>query len=103
MPSDPSITPQPNGAPRPDPGLPTVTPPSGSMFLRLFGVPALIVWGEQDRFAGVKMAKRFRQEIPGSQLVLFKDAGHFVWIEAPGSVRRALDRLADQVSARLDP
>lgn len=29
----------------PDPGLPTVTPPSGSMFFRLFGVPALIVGG----------------------------------------------------------
>jgi hypothetical protein len=29
----------------PPPGLPTVTPPSGGMFLRLFGVPALIVGG----------------------------------------------------------
>ncbi len=28
-----------------DPGLPTVTPPSGSMFFRLFGVPAMIVGG----------------------------------------------------------
>ncbi len=35
----------PSDTPRPDPGLPTVTPPSGSMFLRLFGVPALIVGG----------------------------------------------------------
>jgi hypothetical protein len=29
----------------PAPGLPTVTPPSGSMFIRLFGEPALIVGG----------------------------------------------------------
>ena len=29
----------------PNPGLPTVTPPTGSMFFRLFGVPALIVGG----------------------------------------------------------
>ena len=29
----------------PPPGLPTVTPPTGGMFLRLFGVPALIVGG----------------------------------------------------------
>lgn len=28
-----------------NPGLPTVTPPSGGMFFRLFGVPALIVGG----------------------------------------------------------
>jgi hypothetical protein len=45
MPSDSPIHPLPNGAARPDPGLPTVTPPSGGMFFRLFGVPALIVGG----------------------------------------------------------
>ena len=32
-------------SPPPAPGLPTVTPPTGSMFFRLFGVPALIVGG----------------------------------------------------------
>ncbi|HTU18456.1 MAG TPA: hypothetical protein VMG10_10385 [Gemmataceae bacterium] len=45
MPSDPPVAPLPNGEARPDPGLPTVTPPSGGMFFRLFGVPALIVGG----------------------------------------------------------
>jgi hypothetical protein len=45
MPSDSSSVPSSNGAARPDPGLPTVTPPSGGMFFRLFGVPALIVGG----------------------------------------------------------
>ncbi len=45
MPSDTPVLPQPNGEPRRDPGLPTVTPPTGSMFFRLFGVPALIVGG----------------------------------------------------------
>jgi hypothetical protein len=39
MPSDSPNLPQSNT------GLPTVTPPSGSMFFRLFGVPALIVGG----------------------------------------------------------
>src|SRR6185312_8694765 len=45
MPSDTPVPPSSNGAAKPDPGLPTVTPPSGGMFLRLFGVPALIVGG----------------------------------------------------------
>src|SRR6516225_8179400 len=45
MPSDPVMPSPPNGAAKPDPGLPTVTPPSGSMFFRLFGVPALLVGG----------------------------------------------------------
>jgi hypothetical protein len=45
MPSDLPISPQSNGEAKADPGLPTVTPPSGGMFFRLFGVPALIVGG----------------------------------------------------------
>jgi hypothetical protein len=45
MPSESHVPPPFNGEPRPEPGLPTVTPPSGSMFLRLFGVPALLVGG----------------------------------------------------------
>ncbi len=45
MPSDTPVPPSSNGAAKPDPGLPTVTPPTGGMFLRLFGVPALIVGG----------------------------------------------------------
>jgi hypothetical protein len=51
MSSDSPITPRPNGdgglpsVRRPEVGLPTVTPPTGGMFLRLFGVPALIVGG----------------------------------------------------------
>jgi len=45
MPFDSSNAPASNGQAKADPGLPTVTPPSGSMFFRLFGVPALIVGG----------------------------------------------------------
>ena len=41
MPSDSPLNPLPNGETKTDPGLPTVTPPSGGMFFRLFGVPAL--------------------------------------------------------------
>jgi hypothetical protein len=45
MSSDSPLNPLPNGEAKPNPGLPTVTPPSGGMFFRLFGVPALIVGG----------------------------------------------------------
>jgi haloalkane dehalogenase len=58
------------------------------------GVPALVMWGEQDRFAGVKMAHRFHDEIPGSELALFEDAGHFVWEDEPeGATRRLVEFL----------
>jgi haloalkane dehalogenase len=53
-------------------------------------VPALIVWGEQDRFAGVAMARRFHEEIPGSELVIFDGAGHFVWDDEPERAARTL-------------
>jgi haloalkane dehalogenase len=47
------------------------------------GVPTLIVWGAGDRFASVKMAHRFNDEIPRSELVILDDAGHFVWEDEP--------------------
>ncbi len=54
------------------------------------GVPALIVWGEEDRFAGVQMAHRFHEELPGSELVIFEGARHFVWDDEPARAARAL-------------
>jgi haloalkane dehalogenase len=53
-------------------------------------LPSLIVWGEQDRFAGVKMAHRFHDELPDSELVIFEDAGHFVWEDEAERAARAL-------------
>jgi len=42
------------------------------------------------RSAGADVVDR----VPGAWLDVVEEAGHFVWIEAPGAVRRALDRLA---------
>ena len=53
-------------------------------------LPTLILWGAQDRFASVKMATRFRDEIPESELVTFEDAGHFVWEDEPERTKAAL-------------
>ncbi len=53
-------------------------------------VPALIVWGEDDRFAGVAMAHRFHEELAGSELAVFEGAGHFVWDDQPERATRAL-------------
>jgi len=46
-------------------------------------LPALIVWGAQDRFAGVAMAQRFHEELAGSELAVLEHAGHFVWDDEP--------------------
>jgi pimeloyl-ACP methyl ester carboxylesterase len=54
------------------------------------GVPALIVWGEDDRFASVRMAHRFHDELPGSELTVLEGAGHFVWEDQPQRATGAL-------------
>jgi haloalkane dehalogenase len=61
-------------------------------------LPALILWGEQDRFAGVKMAERFHAELGGSELTVLSDAGHFVWDDEP---ERAAGLLVDFLARRL--
>ena len=63
------------------------------------GVPALVLWGAQDRFASVRMASRFADELPGSELHAFDDAGHFVWEDEPAGTCAALvDFLERQVA-----
>jgi haloalkane dehalogenase len=54
------------------------------------GLPTLILWGAHDRFATVKMAERFRDEIPDSELKVFDGAGHFVWEDEPERTSEAL-------------
>lgn len=64
-------------------------------------VPTLIVWGQQDRFAGVTMAHRFHDELPGSELVILDGAGHFVWDDEPERTARTLvEFLERRVSQR---
>jgi haloalkane dehalogenase len=63
--------------------------------LAALGVPALILWGADDPFAPVSGARRFQEELPGSELVVVDGAGHFVFADAP-------DRCTDAVVSFLD-
>jgi len=47
------------------------------------GAPTLILWGEDDLFAPVAGAHRFKREIPNSKVVVLKGAGHFVYADEP--------------------
>ena len=58
--------------------------------LAALAVPALIVWGARDQFAGVRMAHRFQAELPGAELSIFEEAGHFVWEDVPEASASAL-------------
>jgi pimeloyl-ACP methyl ester carboxylesterase len=51
--------------------------------LAALGVPTLILWGKNDPFAPEAGAYRFNKELPGSELVVLDEAGHFVFEDAP--------------------
>ena len=53
-------------------------------------VPTLLLWGEKDNFAPLSGARRFNREIPGSDLVVIPDAGHFVFETAPERCNRVV-------------
>lgn len=65
--------------------------------LAALDVPALILWGEEDRFASVRMARRFHEELPNSELVVLDGTGHFIWDDDP---ERATGALLDFLERR---
>ena len=64
--------------------------------LAALGVPTLILWGERDEFAPVAGAHRLHAEIPGSELVVLPDSGHFVFEDEP-------ERSASEIARFLGP
>jgi haloalkane dehalogenase len=67
--------------------------------LAAMDVPTLLLWGENDEFAPVAGAHRFKKEIPHAELVVIEDAGHFVQEDAPERVCAELVRFLGTVRA----
>lgn len=53
-------------------------------------IPALVLWGEQDRVLDVSSAAAMAQVIPGSTQTVLPGVGHLPMIEAPLMTARAL-------------
>lgn len=45
--------------------------------------PTLVIWGAQDRLIPPSIARRFEQDLPNGQLVMFAELGHVPHEEAP--------------------
>jgi haloalkane dehalogenase len=58
--------------------------------LAALGVPALILWGQQDEYLPFDYASRFAREIPGSKLVLLERARHFLFEDEPERCAQAV-------------
>jgi pimeloyl-ACP methyl ester carboxylesterase len=61
-------------------GLPTIAAPTGFVVGAASPIPVTASTDTADR-------------IPGAWVEVVPDAGHFIWLEAPGTVRSALARL----------
>jgi pimeloyl-ACP methyl ester carboxylesterase len=58
--------------------------------LSSIGVPVRIIWGEQDAWLDPSLAARLHEIIPGSDLVLLPETGHFAMEDSPKEVAEAL-------------
>ena len=52
-------------------------------WLHRINVPALLVWGAEDRLIPAAYGPAFKELIPGARLEIFKDCGHLPQVEKP--------------------
>ena len=72
--------------------------------LKRLDVPTLIVWGSKDKWVPVADAFRFQNDIKGSKLAIFENAGHNPMEEQPTATARAVDAfLPKKLAARPEP
>lgn len=56
-------------------------------------VPALVIVGRHDFICGVRWAQELHKLIPGSELLILEDSGHFGHLEEPGHFSQAVTRF----------
>ncbi|TCJ22725.1 alpha/beta fold hydrolase [Nocardioides jejuensis] len=58
--------------------------------LRGLDRPALVIWGEDDAYIPVSQALLQRESFPSAQVMVLPDAGHWVTLEDPDTVRELI-------------
>jgi pimeloyl-ACP methyl ester carboxylesterase len=56
-----------------------------------YGLPTLLIWGEQDRIIPVAHGYAAHEAVPGSRLEVLAGVGHFPHVESPNAVVDILD------------
>lgn len=58
------------------------------------GLPVLIMWGEHDTWIRAELGRRLHERMPGSELIIYPNAGHVPMEEIPAiSARDAMEFL----------
>lgn len=55
--------------------------------------PTLLIWGEQDRYLGIRLTEGLERWVPGIQVERIREASHWVQIDAPERVNAAVLRF----------
>ena len=66
---------------------PTALAAAGAGLERL-SCPALVVWGAADPYIGVTHGRVYAARLPGAELIVLDDAGHWPWIDRPELIAR---------------
>ena len=64
------------------------------------GVPVSIIWGEQDAWLDPALAERLHELIPGSDLLVLPETGHFAMEDSPQLITAALSDFFTRCFAR---
>ncbi|RYJ32019.1 putative hydrolase [Streptomyces sp. L-9-10] len=65
-------------------------------------VPTLVVVGRHDVICGVRWAEELHRLIPGSELLILENSGHFGHIEEPETFSRAVTRFVIAANSLAD-
>lgn len=74
-------------------------PEDSSAHIRTIRIPALILWGKDDRIIPVRYAQYFLRDIPGSKVIVYEGTGHVPQEEIPE--KTASDVLSFLMSGRV--
>lgn len=67
--------------------------------LTRLSIPTLVIWGDQD-FIPSEIAEHIARAIPGAELVVVKDCGHFAYLECGSEVRGAIDAFSRRAAGQ---
>ena len=67
--------------------------------LERFDRPALVAWGRKDPVAVVAIAEQLVREIPGCDMTLWNELGHYPQLEDPARVVKDVEAFWDRVRA----
>ena len=70
--------------------------------LRDIETPTLIIWGDEDRFVPVALARAFAKRLPNAQTVIYEGVGHLPMEEAPNRTAQDIAAFLQKISPLTD-